>query len=281
MKKYICFISIIVSVLILLSGCGAKSTSAKSIEEGKLALAGSKYDEAKKFFKLAVDNDKNNDEADSYYKLVSDYMDAESSLEKEDYEKCKELISEIKLNLKYDSIKDDVEQLEKKIENGKTKDETSNKNTDNVVMHSEDSLKNVEYLNYSNERYKFTIQYPYNMVSDGNADNNDGTVFNDADNNASLQVYGNNNILSKTLEEAYKDELQNLGKDPEYKQLLSDSYVISWKEDNNIFYKCCAVGEGSMNTFILKYPESDKSLYEGIVEKVYSSFKTPGINESY
>lgn len=82
MKKYICFISIVMSVLILLSGCGAKSTSAKSIEEGKLALVGSKYDEAKKFFKLAVDNDTDNEEADSYYKLVSDYMDAESSLEK-------------------------------------------------------------------------------------------------------------------------------------------------------------------------------------------------------
>lgn len=88
-------------------------------------------------------------------------------------------------------------------------------------------------------------------------------------------------INEDTPESIYNQELSGFEKEPEYKQLLKDSFVISWVENGVINYECCVVGTGSMNTFILKYPASQKADYESVTERIYSSFKSPGVSEAH
>lgn len=54
--------------------------------------------------------------------------------------------------------------------------------------------------------------------------------------------------------------------------------MASWTEGDMIVYKKCVVGTESEDIFVFKYPASQKSEYNSIVNHLNSSFKTPAIN---
>lgn len=285
MKKKL-IISIAVCLGLLITGCG-NSTAKKSLEEGKIALASNEYDKAEKLFKLAYDSDGNNEEASQYYTLISEYNKAVEYAEAEEYDKSNEKLKEVQSNSRYDSIKKDAEKLQadnkaaEKAEESEQQKVNKNESGNNVVSHKENTATDADYRSYTNGRFGYSIQYPGNMSIVSEADNGDGATLESADKSASLIVYGRNNINEDTAESVYNEELSGFEKEPEYKQLLKDSFVISWLENGVINYECCVVGNGSMNTFVLKYPASQKSDYESVTEKIYSSFKSPGVSEAH
>lgn len=281
-RKLIILSAALLCIVSCICGCG-NGTAEKSLEEGKIALASSEYGKAEKLFKLACDSDGSDEEAVQYYDLVSGYNKAQEYADNKEYEKSEKQLSDLKSSVKYDSIKKDAEKLEKEIKENKADDEsnTNKNNGNNIVIHKEKEPSSAEYLSYTNSRYGYSIQYPGNMTVISESDNGDGAVFESADGTASLVVSGLNNVNDETPESVYNKELSYFSKEPEYKQLMKDSFVISWVENGNIIYKCCVVGNGSMNTFILKYPADQKAEYERVTEKVYSSFKSPGVGSSH
>ena len=81
----------------------------------------------------------------------------------------------------------------------------------------------------------------------------------------------------------YMEDINNLNAVPSYKYLGDNFYVLSWEKNGDTYYGKVVVGgnSGSINSFTMKYPSKDEKTYDPIVERIYKSFKTPGINEPH
>ncbi|MGL4346217.1 MAG: hypothetical protein ACRCTE_13545, partial [Cellulosilyticaceae bacterium] len=93
----------------------------------------------------------------------------------------------------------------------------------------------------------------------------------------SLIVYGSNNLEDMTAKSAY-EEAVNSTEHILYQFQKGNKYVLSWEEGDRMYYRTVVVGEGSSNTFEIDYPSEDEKQYDAVVERLYSSFKTPNID---
>lgn len=100
---------------ILFMSCSSNNTSQKALEDGKIALASLEYEKAKSLFKLAVDEDENNSEANSLLDLVTNYIKLIDANENNDFEKVEELVLDIESNDKLNLISDSYEKLKKNL----------------------------------------------------------------------------------------------------------------------------------------------------------------------
>ena len=132
----------------------------------------------------------------------------------------------------------------------------------------------INYKTYYNSRFGCSIDYPDFLIEQPAPANNDGRIFLSEDGTVSLTCSGSNNIMFTTAEKMYNDEIER-NSNITYKNLSERSYVISWEENNEIYYKCSVVGESSINTFYLRYPKEKEEMFVDIVNRCYESF-TPG-----
>lgn len=164
---------------------------------------------------------------------------------------------------------------EKELQAKKTEqleEEKKQKESNNNIEATNNS--DVKYNRYYNTRYKFSIDYPSDLIEQPAPTNNNGREFKNEDNTVSLVASGYNNVLYKTIEDDYNETINTLDR-VIYKSLSERSYVISWEEENKIFYSCKIFGDGSINQFTFRYPKSKANEYNKVVENVYNSF-TPG-----
>ena len=156
-------------------------------------------------------------------------------------------------NQKYNSIKQNVKSA----------------NTNEILQEQK-----VEYKQYTNGRFGFSIEYPSTFVTNVVPDNDDGRIFSARDDSTKLTVSGINNIFSDTAASVYND-LVKVHSNASYKKQEMNWFVVSWAEEDKIVYEKNVVGNGSIDTFIIKYPASQKKYYDSIVDHINSSFKTP------
>lgn len=119
MKKILMFLTTLLSLFIV--GCSANSTSIKAVEEGKIALVSKEYDKAKDLFKLALNEDSNNSEAESLLDLTINYIDLIAIIENNEFDKVDELISKIENNSELDIIKEQFSEIKNSIVDKKEK----------------------------------------------------------------------------------------------------------------------------------------------------------------
>jgi serine/threonine-protein kinase len=141
------------------------------------------------------------------------------------------------------------------------------------------AAQQVSYIIYKNERFQFSIEYPDTFVTKMLPENGDGIILASPDGNTELTISGINNVIEVTPLSLFNDlvKIHN----PSYKKQQGNWFVASWAEGDMIVYEKCVVGTGSENTFIIKYPSSQKQAYDSIVEHLSSTFKTPSVNESH
>ncbi|WP_295455752.1 hypothetical protein [uncultured Thiodictyon sp.] len=136
-----------------------------------------------------------------------------------------------------------------------------------------------DYRTYHNARFGYAIDYPAGILyPQGEADNGDGQRFLTKDADASLSVYGSNNALDQSLEEAYLEAARGgLADDPKrvvtYKVIKPGWFVVSGVNGGTVFYQKTLSAGDQFLTFILEYPEGKKSLFDPIVKRVATSFK--------
>ena len=119
MEKILMFLTTLLSLFIV--GCSANSTSIKAVEEGKIALVSKEYDKAKDLFKLAVNEDSKNSEAESLLDLTINYIDLIAIIENNEFDKVDELISKIENNSELDIIKEQFSEIKNSIVDKKEK----------------------------------------------------------------------------------------------------------------------------------------------------------------
>jgi hypothetical protein len=163
------------------------------------------------------------------------------------------------------------------IEDTPTKAKQSNQVSDD----NSNNNSNITYKTYTNKRFLFSIDYPSNLQFMGGGANGGGADFKSADGRLELGASGNNNAIFQTIEYYYNQSLQYINVTPSYSHLGKNSYTLSWEKDGKITYEYFILGKESFNRFGFTYPASEKDYFKPVVERMYNSFKTPGIDSGH
>lgn len=115
MKRKISIIVLLMMSLIFV-GCG-NSVVKKSIEQAKTAIESKEYDKALASLQLALDEDKDNEEANTLYSIVDGYQKAKKLVDENKITEAKEIIEGINSDYINYSIKDDIDNLKIQIDN--------------------------------------------------------------------------------------------------------------------------------------------------------------------
>ena len=154
-------------------------------------------------------------------------------------------------------------------QNTQAPDNNSNNDTD------------ITYKTYTNKRFLYSIDYPSNLQFMGGGANGGGAVFKSSDGRLELGVSGMNNATFQSIDYYYNEALKYANVTPSYSHLGKNSYTLSWEKDGIINYKYFILGKESFNDFSFSYPASEKDYYQPVVERMYNSFKTPGIDSGH
>ncbi|WP_459482603.1 hypothetical protein [Clostridium saccharoperbutylacetonicum] len=163
------------------------------------------------------------------------------------------------------------------IEDTPTKAKQSNRVSDD----NSNNNSNVTYKTYTNKRFLFSFDYPSNLQFMGRGANGGGADFKSADGRLELGASGMNNAIFQTVEYYYNQSLEYEKVTPSYSHLGKNYYTLSWEKDGKITYEYFILGKKSFNRFGFTYPASEKDYFKPVVERIYSSFKTPGIDSSH
>ncbi len=136
-----------------------------------------------------------------------------------------------------------------------------------------------KYANYHNQRFNYSIAYPKDILyPQGESDDGDGQKFLSKDADASLIIYGSNNVLNQSLQDLYLEESRggthdNPKKVVTYKVLKNNWFVISGYNSGKIFYQKTILNKDQFKSFYFEYPASKKKIYDPITKHIASSFK--------
>lgn len=137
--------------------------------------------------------------------------------------------------------------------------------------------KKIGYMDSINEKFAYSIMYPDNLVVQSKTAN--GNVLKSEDGKVSLQLYGSNNKDGDTIDSIYNKAIENTNM--YYKVKSGNWFVISYIEGDEIIYQKKVVGKASTNTFIFKFPTTEKEKYTSVVDKLEKSFKTSSTDISH
>lgn len=146
-----------------------------------------------------------------------------------------------------------------------------------------DSNINNSFEAYKNPRFGYSISYPSILQNIQKSDNGDGIRMSNYDNTIFMSAYGLNNVSNESATLRFNSLINNSrGANIEYKYNNGNKYVISWTDGQGMeYYRCEVVGKGSINGFIVGYPQSEGDYMSSIIEKIYKSFETPNVNKSW
>jgi hypothetical protein len=165
--------------------------------------------------------------------------------------------------------------------NGLIEDTPTKAKQSNQVSDDNNNNSNITYKTYTNKRFLFSIDYPSNLQFINGGANGGGAEFKSADGRLDLGVSGMNNATFQSVEYYYNQILEYQKVAPSYSHLGKNSYTLSWEKDGKITYDYFILGKESFNNFTFTYPASEKDYFKPVVERMYNSFKTPGIDSSH
>lgn len=116
MKSKILSIVGVLMIGLILVGC-ENSVVKKSIEQAKTSIESKEYDKALASLQLALDEDKDNEEANNIYSIVDGYQKAKKLVDENKIAEAKEIINGINSDYINYAIKDDIDNLKSQIDN--------------------------------------------------------------------------------------------------------------------------------------------------------------------
>jgi hypothetical protein len=137
-----------------------------------------------------------------------------------------------------------------------------------------------EWTTLKNDRHGFAIAYPTTVFEQKTAPTSeDGRVLVSKDGKAKLLVGAFDNAEQNSLE-AYRQFLLNdqyLGANVDYAPVRQRWFVLSGTRNGEIFYQRVSFTCGGklINSWAMLYPESERKLYDRVVEAVARTY-SPG-----
>jgi hypothetical protein len=93
------------------------------------------------------------------------------------------------------------------------------------------------------------------------------------DGTASLALSGANNENGGSTRDYYEAAVSNAPGRIGYKKLGGTWFVVTYDTSDVVVYEKMFVGSGSLNSFVLTFPKSQRSKYEPIVTTIEKSFR--------
>jgi hypothetical protein len=135
-------------------------------------------------------------------------------------------------------------------------------------------VENVKYERYHNSRFNYSLLYPTNILVKQQApENDDGRTFNSPDRKIIMKVFGSHNAFNKTIQNLYREELNQPNQTVTYKRLADNWFVISGYENNRVFYNKTMLHEGNVLTLSIHYDKSLQPKFDPVVAAISRSFK--------
>lgn len=128
---------------------------------------------------------------------------------------------------------------------------------------------------YENPRFGTRIEYPADLFTPlPPPENGDGLSFRSIDGAARFIVFGQFNVLERTVEEMLADDLASgLYEQVTYRRKGADWYVLSGYRQGNVFYRKVIVPAGTdmLHAFEIDYPPQQKATYDTITARMAKS----------
>jgi hypothetical protein len=134
---------------------------------------------------------------------------------------------------------------------------------------------------YSNARFGYTIAIPPGFSGNGESDNGDGQVFETANGEALLRVYGGNN-LEVSFAESLRTGMQyarEAGWDLSYERVTRNWASYSGTRDGRILYAraIALCDRDQFAAYELEYPvDYDRALMDKAIRELNASLKATG-----
>jgi len=162
---------------------------------------------------------------------------------------------------------------------GGSKSNKEDAQNDTELANDSTNKKKVTPGTYCNEKYKFCITFPQEMMEpQDELENGVGQEFVSPDGQAKLRVaLGNlDGTISGNLniKKAYEADLKILSKlDVSLKSFKTSYYTLTWVEGKTIFYQKTIISNGELATAVLSYESKSKDTYYPMIEPTFKSFK--------
>jgi hypothetical protein len=128
---------------------------------------------------------------------------------------------------------------------------------------------------YTNVRFQYSICYPEDLlVPQGESPNSDGQKFLAKD-GAQLVVFGRNNAIGESLNDALASteaRLTDLSGKTTYKALRPDWFVVSGQNGNTDFYARTRYSRDQLKSFELTYDHSAAVVYKPLIGRLTTCF---------
>jgi hypothetical protein len=127
---------------------------------------------------------------------------------------------------------------------------------------------------YSNARFGYHVCYPPSLLKPAaEAPNGDGRRFTGA-NGASLSVWGSNNALGDTVAASAAADRARLGKGGEvtYSVIRPTWYVLSGRQNGQVFYLKSVLANDAFSTMELRYPAAAAKTWSGVTTQLSRCF---------
>lgn len=157
-----------------------------------------------------------------------------------------------------------------------TSETTTGSNSDTTEINKTVAISEVtevKYAYYENARYGFIVEYPDYFTNIVESTNSDGITCTDKDNNE-FKVWSGFNVLNYDVQQQVnisKKNNENLKLTSE--NILSNSYVLTWDQNDNIIYQYTIVGTNQISGFQLTYAKGDSKKYLDVIKHITETFK--------
>jgi hypothetical protein len=147
-----------------------------------------------------------------------------------------------------------------------------------VLTFSANTLGQVRYSTYTNQRFSFSIEYPSGLLQmQPPPINGDGRIFSSADKTVEMRAWANYNATFLTVREQFEEDQKSYGSEITYKFLGKDKFAISGIKNGNNFYQETLYHKFKETdvfyTFTIEYPNTKREVYDPIVRRIAKTFR--------
>ncbi len=177
--------------------------------------------------------------------------------------------------------KDDAKKKSaKKVDSSSSSDDDDESNTEDEALYyadrqagsvdSEASLSEVH--TYTNDRFDYSMSIPSRFRVVDVPTNSGGLTYEDPDTDFDLELSAYANANGESASELLDDE-DTSGKEDLYTAKDADWYVVSWRDDDTIYYNKTFVSDSAIVTASLQYSTSNRDMGTQLIDSLLPTFK--------
>ena len=263
----------IILLFIFILGSNKVDENNKNLIQGERALNDKKYEMALSYFQNSIKDGNCDKDVIKLESIVKKYIEAKEKYKCGKIEDAWRTINDIDNAYLRLGLQQDVETLKKEItrsidEKEKEKYKNSSIIQEQIIF---DESSKADYVKYKNEKYSFYNDFPKGLTIITPLNNNDGLIASSEDGKIVVMVWGMFNTQNLSNEYIFAQELVKV---PivNYKFIGDKSNVVSWIEDDDIYYKMQIVSNSEICSFLIQYPLDNKIEMDNVVTSVADSF---------